>query len=97
MAITLEELQIKFIAETGALKSQLSGVQKQLTGLEASAEKAQNSLGFLKKAGAFLGGAMIGRKLINVGKDALMMANDVVESEQLFEVSMGKMEASARA
>jgi len=96
MAITLEELQIKFSAETGALKSQLSGVQNQLAGLEKSADKAQSSLGFLKKAGAALGGAKIGRKLINVGKDALMMANDVVESEGLFEVSMGRMAARAR-
>ena len=96
MAITLEELQIKFSAETGALKSRLSDVQNQLTGLEKSADKAQSAFGFLKKAGATLGGAMIGRKLVSVGKDALMMANDVVESEQLFEVSMGRMEARAR-
>ena len=96
MAITLEELQIKFNAETGALKSQLSGVQNQLAGLEKSADKAQSSLGFLKKAGAALGGAMIGRKLINIGKDAVSMANDVVESEELFSVSMGRMEARAR-
>jgi hypothetical protein len=96
MAITLEELQIKFSAETGALKSQLSGVQNQLAGFEKSADKAQSSLGFLKKAGAALGGAMIGRKLLNIGKDAVMMANDVVESEELFAVSMGRMEARAR-
>ena len=96
MAITLEELQIKFSAETGALKSQLSGVQKQLAGFEKSADKAQSSLGFLKKAGAALGGAMIGRKFLNIGKDALLMANDVVESEELFAVSMGRMEARAR-
>jgi len=96
MAITLEELQIKFSAETGALKSQLSGVQNQLAGLEKNADKAQSALGFLKKAGAALGGAMIGRKLVSVGKDALMMANDVVESEELFAVSMGRMEARAR-
>jgi len=96
MAITLEELQIKFSAETGALKSQLIGVQNQLAGFEKSADKAQSSLGFLKKAGAALGGAMIGRKLVSVGKDALMMANDVVESEELFAVSMGRMEARAR-
>jgi len=97
MAITLEELQIKFSAETGALKSRLSDVQNQLAGFEKSADKAQSSLGFLKKAGAALGGAMIGRKLVNIGKDALMMANDVVESEQLFEVSMGRMADKARS
>ena len=82
MAITLEELQIKFSAETGALKGQLSGVQSQLAGLEKSADRAQSSLGFLKKAGAALGGAMIGRKigwkLTNIGMDAVLMANDVV-------------------
>jgi len=97
MAITLEELQIQFSAETGALKSRLSGVQNQLAGLEKSADKAQSAFGFLKKAGAAWGGARIGWKLTNIGKDAVLMANDVVESEQLFSVSMGNMEASARA
>lgn len=97
MAITLEELQIKFIAETGALKSQLSGVQKQLTGLETSAGKSKTALAGMMKGGLAVAGALAARKLAQIGKESLDMANDVVESEQLFSVSMGKMESSARA
>ncbi len=97
MAITLEELQIKFSAETGALKSQLSGVQKQLTGLEKSADKSKTALAGMMKGGLAVAGALAARKLVQFGKDSLDMANDVVESEELFSVSMGKMEASARA
>ncbi len=96
MAITLEELQIKFSAETGALKSQLSGVQNQLAGLEKSAGKSKSALAGLMKGGLAVAGALAARKLANIGKDALMMANDVVESEELFEVSMGRMAARAR-
>lgn len=97
MAITLEELQIKFSAETGALKSQLSGVQNQLGGLEKSADKSKSALAGMMKGGLAVAGALAARKLVQFGKDSLDMANDVVESEQLFSVSMGKMEASARA
>lgn len=97
MPITLEELQIKFIAETGALKSQLSGVQSQLAGLEQSAVKSQKTFGLFGKAAIVAGVVKAGKAMVDMGKEALLMANDVVESEQLFEVSMGNMEASARA
>ncbi len=97
MAITLEELQIKFSAEMGALKSQLSGVQNQLGGLEKSADKSKSALAGMMKGGLAVAGALAARKLVQFGKDSLDMANDVVESEELFSVSMGKMESSARA
>lgn len=95
MAITIEELQIKFSAEMGNLNAQLDGVKKSLGGLEGSAGKAQSALSMLAKGGLAVFAAKAGKALIGVGKDALTMANDVVESEQLFEVSMGKMTAKA--
>lgn len=97
MAITLEELQIIFRAETGNLKGQLGGIQKQLDGFEQSAAKSQKTLGLFGKAAIVAGIMQAGKAIVGVGKEALLMANDAVESEQLFEVSMGKMEASARA
>lgn len=97
MAITLEELQIKFIAETGALKSQLSGVQSQLAGLETSAVKSQNILGMFGKGAIVAGVVKAGKAMVDMGKEALLMANDVVESESLFDVSMGGMADKARA
>jgi len=97
MAITLEELEIKFTAQTSSLNSQLSGVKNQLTGLEGTANKAQSAVAAMIKGGLIAAAVMAGRELVKVGKESLDMANDVVESEQLFSVSMGNMEASARA
>lgn len=97
MPITLEELQIKFIAETGALKGQLSGVQSQLAGLETSAGKSKTALAGMMKGGLAVAGALAARKLVQIGKESLDMANDVSESESLFEVSMGDMADSTRA
>lgn len=95
--MTLEELQIKFSADTAGLNSELSGVKKSLGGIEAPTGKASGALDLLKKAGMALGGAAIGAKILGIGKDALMMANEVTESESLFEVSMGAMADDARA
>jgi hypothetical protein len=97
MAVTLEELQIKFTAEMGNLNSQLNGVKGQLNGLTATTGKTQSAFAGLAKAGLAMGGALIGAKILSIGKEALNMANDVVESEQLFSVSMGGMADSARA
>lgn len=96
--MTIEELEIKFRAETAGLKEQLGGINKQLGGLEAGAEKTQNSFGgAFKKIGGILAGAAVGQKLFAIGQEALAMANEAVESESLFEVSMEGMAASARA
>ena len=97
MPITLEELQIKFSAEMNNLNPQLASIKNQLGGLEANTVKAQSALSKLAKAGLAIGGVMIARELFQVGKESLNMANDVVESESLFKVSMEGMEGSARA
>ena len=97
MAITLEELEIKFTAQVNGLNSQLSSVTKQLTGLEKDATRTQSVFAKFKTLAGTLGLAIVGRELVKIGKESLDMANDVVESEQLFSVSMGNMEASARA
>lgn len=95
--MTLEELEIKFTAQTSGLSSQLNAVKQQLGGVENTTVKAQSAFSKFAKAGALIGGAMIGRELLQVGKEALQMANDAVESESLFEVSMGTMAESTRA
>lgn len=95
--MTLEELQIKFSADTAGLNSELSGVKKSLGGIEPSAGKAGGALGGLAKMGGMIAAAGVGMKLIGIGKDALEMANEVTESESLFEVSMGAMADDARA
>lgn len=96
--MTIEELAIKFKAETDGLKTQLDGVKKQLAGVDKSVDGTQNAFaGGFKKIGAVIAGAAIGQKLVSIGKEALNMANEAVESESLFETSMGRMADSARA
>lgn len=94
--MTLEELQIKFTADTAGLKSELGGVKSSLKEIEPAAGGAEGALGKFAKVGGLIAGAAIGAKLLNIGKDAILMANDAVESEQLFEISMGGMADSTR-
>lgn len=97
MAVTLEELQIIFRAEMGNVKEQIGGIQSQLSGFEQSAVKSQKTLGLFGKAAIVAGVVKAGKAMVGMGKEAMLMANDVVESEQLFEISLGKMADKATA
>ncbi len=66
----------------------------QSTSALAKVEQRTNSLG---RAFATLGGILATIGIVKMGKDMIGMAMDAVESENLFEVSMGGMAASARA
>lgn len=96
MAITLEELEIKFKAETDNLADQLSDVQNQVNQMRSGVTKAGSAFAGLGRVIRTVASLAVVRQLACVGRGALEMANDVVESEQLFEVSMGKMEQRAR-
>lgn len=97
MAVTLEELQIRFTAQMGSLNTQLNGVKKQLGMVSASAGKAQGAMSGLARTAKLFIGAYLVRGLYKIGKASLEMANDVVESESLFQVSMKGMADDARA
>lgn len=96
MPKTLEELQIKFTADAGKLDSQMKGIKHTVVGIEDPVNKAESAFSKLAKIGSAIGIAAIGAKLIDIGKESLDMANDVRESESLFEVSMGEMASDAR-
>lgn len=96
MPVTLEELEIKFSAEMGGLNSQLTGIKGQLAGIGGTSKTTTGALGGLAKMGRVLAGAAIGAQIIKVGKESLQMANDAVESENLFEIAMGDMAATTR-
>ena len=96
MAVTLEELQIRFTAQMGGLTTQLNGVKKQLGGVTASASKASTAMSGLAKMAKLFVGVYLVRGMVKIGKESLKMANDVVESEQLFGVSMKGMANDAR-
>ncbi len=97
MAVTLEELQIRFSASMGGLSSQLRGVKQQLGTISTSAGTASTAISRLAGAAKLFVGALIIRGMVNIGKQSLQMANDVVESESLFAVSMKGMANEARA
>lgn len=96
-ATTLEELQIKFTAQMGGLTSQLNGVKKQLGGVETSVKRTSTAFSGLAKAAKLFISAYVVRGMYRIGKESLSMANEVVESESLFAVSMKGMENEARA
>ena len=95
-ATTLEELQIKFTAQMGGLTSQLNGVKKQLGGVETSVKRTSTAFAGLARAAKLFIGAYVIRGMIKFGKESLSMANEVVESEQLFTESMKGMSQAAR-
>ena len=96
MAVTLEELQIKFSAQMGGLTSQLNGVKKQLGGMTTAVNGTSTAFAGMARAAKLFVGAFVIRGMAKIGKASLEMANDVVESEQLFAVSMKGMADEAR-
>ena len=107
---TIETLQVQLKADVDDLKKQMDAARKSLGQLESESKetreelkklssegvKLQNSFGGLKSLFAGLGTAYVGKKLIDIGKSSIQMAMDVVESESLFETSMGNMAEEAR-
>lgn len=96
MAVTLEELQIKFTAQMGGLNSQLNGVKTQINGITSSVKGTSTAFAGMARAAKLFVGAFVIKGMINIGKASVEMANDVVESEQLFSVSMKGMADEAR-
>lgn len=96
MAVTLEELQIKFTAQMGSLTSQLNGVKTQINGITSSVKGTSTAFAGMARAAKLFIGAFVIRGMVKIGKASLEMANDVVESESLFAVSMKGMADEAR-
>lgn len=107
---TIETLQVQLKADVDDLRKQMDAARKSLGQLELGSKETREELEKLNKAGtslqssfgglkslfAGLGTAYIGKKLIDIGKSSVQMAMDVVESESLFETSMGSMAGAAR-
>lgn len=107
---TIETLQVQLKADVDDLRKQMDAARESLGQLELGSKETREELEKLNKAGtslqssfgglkslfAGLGTAYIGKKLIDIGKSSVQMAMDVVESESLFETSMGSMAGAAR-
>lgn len=76
--------------------SQINGLKSQVMGLNSSTVKAQGAFSGLATAAKLFLGAAVVRAMYQVGKSSLTMANEVVESENLFAESMKGMSGEAR-
>lgn len=93
---TIAELNIKFTAETDELKRGLETVKSQLEEVQKSTKNTKSAFSGLTKGLAGLSVGYIGKQLLSVGQDAVQMAMEVEESENLFTVSLGNMAGKAR-
>lgn len=91
--MTIEELKVLISAETSGLKREINNVKNQMIGLNKSVEK---STAGITKAFKTLKVAIIALGIGKVIKDSIMSGMEAIESENLFEVSMGRMADSAR-
>ena len=89
MAITIGELLLLLSADPSKMNAELKSAQSTLS------KFADNIGKKMKKAGMVMSVA-ITAPLVLIGKKALDMAMNVVEAENLFEVSMGGMADAAR-
>lgn len=96
MATTLEELEIKFKAGFGNIQTQLDGLKGNLSGVEKAANRTKGAFAGMGKIVSTFLTVYAGRAMLNAGKESLKMANDAVESENLFTQSMKGMSGAAR-
>lgn len=93
---TLETLEIEFKAQMGNLASQMNAVKSHLLSVNKGASTAGASMRNLARMAKMFLTVYVGRAMLRVGKESLAMANEVIESENLFNVSFGGMSNTAR-
>ena len=107
---TIETLQIELKSDINELKKQIQDAKKMMEQLDKETRETKDGLGDLEDqvdsmrgsfnglkscfAGVFTG--FVVKQILDVGKSSVQMAMDVVESESLFETSMGNMAGAAR-
>ena len=107
---TIETLQIELKSDINELKKQIQDAKKMMEQLDKETRETKDGLGDLEDqvdsmkgsfnglkscfAGLFTG--FVVKQILDVGKSSVQMAMDVVESESLFETSMGNMAGAAR-
>ena len=81
--------------EIAELRKEVEELSKRLDEMKSKGQQSTDMFESLKKQLAGVSLAYIGKQMIGVGKNAVEMAMDVVESESLFETSMGNMAQKA--
>lgn len=92
--MTVDELQVLITANTDKLQQEINNANKSINSLTKSANKTQaGMLSAFKKLKTGIIALGIGKII----KDSIQMGMDAVESDSLFEVSLGNMSDSVRA
>ena len=91
--MTVDELQVLITANTTALKKEISKTNSTIAGLKKSADKSQSGItSAFKKLKRGIVALGIGKVI----KDSIQLGMDAIESDNLFEVSLGNMADSVR-
>ena len=101
-ATTIQELEVKFVSSTAQIKADMNGLTNEIKEMQKTVETLNSKgtvsllFGDIKSKLAGISFAYFGKQMASVGKSAVEMAMDVVESESLFETSLGNMAEKAR-
>lgn len=88
--MTIEELKVIITAETAGLQKELNALKGQLSGLNKTTTKATSGISsaFKKLGKGFAVGAIV-TKLVKVGKEAVNLASDLQEVQNVVDVAFG--------
>ena len=92
--MTVDELQVLITANTNELRKELNKANKNISGLQKSASK---STGGVTTAFKKLKTGIIALGIGKVIKDSITMGMDAIESDSLFETSLGKSADAVRS
>ena len=91
--MTVDELQVLITANTTALKKEIAKTNSTVASLKKSADKTQSGvMSAFKKLKTGIVALGIGKVI----KDSIQLGMDAIESDNLFEVSLGNMADSVR-
>lgn len=91
--MTVDELQVLITANTTALQKEIAKTNSTIASLKKSADKSQSGItSAFKKLKTGIVALGIGKVI----KDSIQLGMDAIESDNLFEVSMGNMADSVR-
>lgn len=92
--MTVDELQVLITANTTALKKEIARTNSTINSLKKTADKTQSGI---SSAFSKLKTGIVALGIGKVIKDSIQVGMDAIESDNLFEVSMGNMADSVRA
>ena len=91
--MTVDELQVLITANTSRLQKEINKANKTIEGLQKSANKTQQGV---TSAFSKLKQGIVALGIGKIIKDSIQMGMDAIESDSLFEVSLGNMADSVR-